>query len=328
MQGSLIRRCSIAGLLMAVAAAFASPASASYPDRTIRLIVPYAPGGSSDIVGRQVANFLSKAIGQSVVVENVGGGGGSIGVQRVQSAPADGYTLLLGANSELLINKLLRPELPYDAQRDFTPLASVGTGSIVIIGKTGLAADSMADVLALAGRSGGLNYGTSGLGTIQHLVGEMLRLRTGAPLTHVPYRGAGPLASDVAGGQVDLGIATLASVAQLIESKKVKAYAVSSDKPSEFAPNVPAWSDTPRLSNFTLETWYGVFAPAGVPKDVAAKLQDKLQEALGNPELAKSLSAQAVSIAKMPPQDLPAFLARENDKYKTIISDAKISIKE
>lgn len=309
---------------MSVAIAFA--ANAEYPDRPIKLVVPYAPGGSSDIVGRQVAQFLSKALGQPVVVENIGGGGGSIGVQRVAAASPDGYTLLLGANSELLINKLLRPELPYDAATDFTALGSIGTGSIVIVGKPGLQATTLGDVLKLATKNGGLNYGTSGLGTIQHLVGEMIKLKTSAPLTHIPYRGAGVLASDVAGGQVDLGIATLASVKQLIDAGKVRAYAVSADKKSEFASTIPALSETPRLADLTLETWYGVFAPAKLPTSIAATLQQKLQAIVQEPELAKNLEGQAISISRKPAKDLPEFLRNENQKYRAIITDAKISI--
>ncbi len=284
-------------------------ASAQYPDKLIKLIVPYAPGGSSDIVGRQIAQFLSKALGQTVVVDNIGGGGGSIGVQRAAAAPADGYTLLLGANSELLINKLLRPELLYDALTDLTPLASIGTGSIVIVGKPGLQAKDLSAVFALATKNGGVNYGSSGLGTIQHLAGEMIRLKAGVPLNHIPYRGAGPLVADVAGGQVDLGITTLASVKQMIEAGQVKGYAVTADKISEFAPAIAPLSDTPRMSNLHLETWYGVFAPAKLPSAIAITLQNKLQTIIENPELAKSLAGQAISISRKPAKELPDFLA-------------------
>ena len=313
-------------LLISFTAFLAFSASAVYPDRPIKLIVPYAPGGSSDIVGRQVAQYLGKALGQTVIVENIGGAGGSIGVQRAVTAMPDGYTLLLGANSELLINKLLRPELPYNALTDLTALGSIGTGSIVIVGKPNLQAKDLSAALALATKNGGLNYGTSGLGTIQHLAGEMIRLKSGAPLTHIPYRGAGPLASDVAGGQVDLGIATLASVKQMIEGGQMKAYAVSADKPSEFSPTIPPLSDTPRLTNLTLETWYGVFAPANLPPSIAATLQQKLQTVVNSPELAKNLSDQAISISRIPSSELTDFLIKENDKFRAIISSAKINI--
>ncbi|MGB6103418.1 MAG: tripartite tricarboxylate transporter substrate binding protein [Pusillimonas sp.] len=302
-------------------------ALAKYPEKPIRLIVPYAPGGSSDIVGRQLATFLSNEIGATVVVENISGGGGATGVQRAAQAVGDGYTLLLGANSELLINKLLRPELPYDAARDFKPLASVGTGSIVIVGKPSLDASSMASVIEMAKEGqDGLSYGTSGVGTIQHLVGEIIRLRTSAPLTHVAYRGAGPLVSDLAGGHVDLGIATLASVSKLIDAGKVQAYAISAGERTPFAPDIPAISEVPELANITIETWYGIFAPVSIPADIAQILQEKIQTVLRNPELEKSLSQQSIAIAAKEPDELAAFIVQENEKYKNIIAQAKISV--
>lgn len=309
-------------LILATASAWAN-----YPDKPIKLIVPYAPGGSSDIVGRQLASFLSEEMGVSVVVENVGGGGGATGVQRAAHASGDGYTLLLGANSELLINKLLRPELPYDAARDFTPLASIGTGSIVIVGKPGLPAKNMGEVIRMAKHGGtGINYGTSGVGTIQHLVGEIIKLRTNASFTHVAYRGAGPLVSDLAGGHVDLGIATLASVSKLIEAGKVQAYAISSGERTAFASGIPAISETPDLNDITIETWYGIFAPASIPTDIAETLQQKIQAVLRNPDLEKNLAQQAIMIAPKKPEDLKAFIAAETDKYKSIITQAKISV--
>ncbi|GAA4342943.1 tripartite tricarboxylate transporter substrate binding protein [Pigmentiphaga soli] len=323
MKLSALKRLAIVSML----ALGATAAHARYPEHPIKLIVPYAPGGSSDIVGRQVAKFLGDALGTAVVVENVGGGGGANGVQRAAQAPADGYTLLLGANSELLINKLLRPELPYEATRDFTPLASIGTGAIVIAGKTSLKASNLKEAIELSrAQGGGLNYGTSGVGTIQHLVGEMLKLRANAPLTHVAYRGAGPLAADLAAGHVELGIATLASVLPLIQTDKIKGYAVSSARRSEFAPDIPTISETPGLPATSIETWYGVFAPAALPADIARTLQEKLTAALSHPELAKLLAQQAISIDSKDPGELKRFLQQETEKYRAIIAEARISV--
>lgn len=309
--------------------AFVAPSKAEYPDRPIKLIVPYAPGGSSDIVGRQVAQFLTQELGQSIVVENVGGGGGSIGVQRVASSAPDGYTLLLGANSELIINKLLKPELPYEVSKDFKTLASIGAGPIVVIGKKSLNANTFDEVLSLARSStGGLSFGTSGNGTIQHLVGEFIKLKTKVDMTHVPYKGAGPLAADVAGNQIDLGIVTLAAAKPLIESNKVKVFVVSSENRSEFSPNIPAMSETPSLSNTTIETWYGVFAPIKTPPAITSLLEKKLKAVVEHPEMGKNLALQAISTSQKLTKDLPSYLSKETEKFKVIIQDAHINIQQ
>ncbi len=306
---------------------FASPTKAEYPERPIKLIVPYAPGGSSDIVGRQVAQFLTQELGQSIVVENVGGGGGSIGVQRVASAVPDGYTLLLGANSELIINKLLKPDLSYEVSKDFKTLASIGAGPIVVIGKKTLNANTFDEVLALSkSTSGGLSFGSSGNGTIQHLVGEFIKLKAKVDMTHVPYKGAGPLAADVAGNQIDLGIVTLAAAKPLIDSNKVKVFVVSSESRSEFSPNIAAMSETPALSNTTIETWYGVFAPVKTPAAITSLLEKKLKAVVDHPEFTKNLALQAISTSQKSSKDLPSYLSKETEKFKAIIQDAHINI--
>jgi tripartite-type tricarboxylate transporter receptor subunit TctC len=304
-----------------------SPALAQYPDKPIKLIVPYAPGGSSDIVGRIVGEFLEKAIGQPIIIENVGGAGGAAGTQRGAGAPPDGYTLLLGANSELLINKLLQPNLSYEAARDFTPIALVGTGAIVVLGKADISAATWPDVVALAGKSPkGLNYGTSGHGTIQHLGGELLKSKTSINMTHVPYRGAGPLMNDILAGHVDLGVATLASALPFIEAGKARAYAVLSAQRSEFGKQIPSVTEFPGLTDVTLETWYGVFAPANLPAPIAATLEEKLLSVLDNPELKQRLASQAISIRKMAARELKEFITVENEKYRRIIRDANITV--
>ena len=323
---SLVRAGGVATIVL-FGAVGSTGASAEYPDRPVKLIVPYAPGGSSDIVGRQIAEFLGRALGQPVVVENVGGGGGAVGTQRATGAAPDGYTLLIGANSELLINKLLQPSLAYDAQRDLTPIALIGTGAIVIIGKTALQATTLQDALALSkSRPDGLNYGTSGQGTIQHLAGEMVKLRTHANLTHVPYRGAGPVLTDVVGGHVDLGIATLASAKPYIDAGQAKAFAVTSSHRSEFAPQIPAITEVPGLAGVSLETWYGLFAPAKLPPAIAARLEERMNEVLRNPELKKNLANQAISISTKSAKDMVPFLAAENEKFRSVISEGKITI--
>ena len=317
----------IAGLTLFVLTAMAGSAAAEYPERPIKLIVPYAPGGSSDIVGRLVAEFLQKEIGQSVYVENISGAGGAIGAQRAVASDPDGYTLYIGANSEMLINKLLQPNLSYDAIRDYTPIALIGTGAIVILGKPTLQANTIQEAVALVrSTSSGMDYGTSGHGTIQHLIGEMVKAKLKLNIVHVPYRGAGPLMTDIIAGHVNLGIATLASALPLITTGKVKALAVSSAQRTEFATQIPTLSEVPELKSFHLETWYGVFAPAKLPPAIAVKLEEKLLIALGSVELKTKLAGQAISINKMTAKELRDFVVSESEKYKSIISEAKIAI--
>lgn len=317
----------IARLALIGLSTMAGSAAAEYPERPIKLIVPYAPGGSSDIVGRLVAEFLQKEIGQSVYVENIGGAGGALGAQRAAASDPDGYTLYIGANSEMLINKLLQPSLSYDATRDYTPIALIGTGAIIILGKPTLQANTIQEAVALVrSTSGGMDYGTSGHGTIQHLIGEMVKAKLKLNIVHVPYRGAGPLMTDIIAGHVNLGIATLASALPFITAGKVKALAVSSAQRTEFAPQIPTLSEIPELRGFHLETWYGVFAPAKLPPAITAKLEEKLLIALGSAELKTKLAGQAISIKKMPAKELRDFVVSETEKFKTIISEAKIAI--
>lgn len=317
----------VVGLALAASLAAALPALAEYPERPIKMIVPYAAGGSSDIIGRVVGEFLERAIGQPIIIENIGGAGGAAGTQRAVAAAPDGYTLLLGANSELLINKALQPSLPYDASRDLTPIGLVAAGAIVFLGKAGLPAKTWPELMALAGSSpNGINYGTSGHGTIQHLGGEMAKAKTKIKMTHVPYRGAGPLMNDLVGGHVDTGIATLASARAFIESGKVRALAVLSEQRTEFAKDIPSVKELPNLSEVILETWYGVFTPANLPGPIATKLEQAVLGVLDDPKFKDKLAAQAISIRRMPADQFREFVAREGEKYRGIVSEAKITL--
>lgn len=317
-------------LLAACAAAFAGgllapqAAQAEYPDHPIRLIVPYAAGGSSDIVGRSFAQKFEQALGQPVVIENIGGAGGYAGALRVAGSKPDGYTLLIGSGSELLIRNRLQKQPLDNPMEGFTPIALIGTGPMVLVGKPDLKASSLADVIALAHTGKGLNYGTAGAGTFMHLVGEAVRFVTKSTMTHVPYRGAGPLMNDVLAGHVDVGVASLASALPFIKSGKVKALAVSSASRTEFAKEIPTLGETSALANFNLELWIGLFGPAKLPPEIAAKLQAAALKVLDDAELKTRLADQAIATRKLSGPDFAAFLNTENEKYRKIIADAEI----
>ena len=308
------------------ALAFATPgAQAAYPDRPIRLVVPYPAGGSSDIVARSFAEYFERAMGQPIVIENVGGAGGYAGAMRVANAAPDGYTLLIGAGSELLIRNLLQASPVPDPMRQYTPISLIGAGPMVLVGKPDIKAADLKSVIALAnGQANGLNYGSAGHGTFMHLVGEAVKFRTNAKVTHVPYKGAAPVMTDVVGGHVELGVSSLAAALPFIKDGKARAFAVTSADRTEFAPEIPTLSEFPDLKDFSLELWIGLFGPAGLPADVAAKLEEKARAVLDEPELKTKLARASISIRKLSAADFKAFLDAENQKYKKIITDSEI----
>lgn len=320
------------GLLAAAFAAVlcllcaAAPARAEYPERAVRLIVPYPAGGSSDIVGRVFAERLERELGRPVVVENMGGGGGALGAQKVATAPADGYALLVGSGSELLIRGLLQPT-PYDVTRDFTPITLIGTGPMVIIGKPGLPAPRLEDLLALArAQPGALSYGSAGQGTFMHVLGEAFKAKAGLQITHVPYRGAAPMMADVMGGHVELGVASLASALSAIERGQVRGYAVTSRERVGFAPAIPALSELPELSGLELELWIGLFAPRGLPAPVAARLEAAAGKVIGADGFKAKLAEQALVARPMTGEAFRDYLVRERDKYRAIIEGSGITL--
>jgi tripartite-type tricarboxylate transporter receptor subunit TctC len=312
-------------LTLAAAWLFSQTAHAEFPDRPVRLVVPYPAGGSSDIVARNFAEYFERVMGQPVVIENVGGAGGYAGAMRVANAEPDGYTLLIGAGSELLIRNLMQQSPLPDPLRPYTPIALIGAGPMVVVGKPDLKADDLKAVISLSkGQSSGLNYGSAGHGTFMHLVGEAVKFRTKANVTHVPYKGAAPVMTDVIAGHVDLGVSSLATALPFIKDGKARAYAVSSPTRTEFAPGIPALSEIPELQNFSLELWIGLFGPAGMSATISAILEAKTLAVLEQPDLMAKLANQSIAIRKLSGRDFRAFLDAENDKYKKIISDADI----
>jgi tripartite-type tricarboxylate transporter receptor subunit TctC len=302
-------------------------AQAEYPERPVSLVVPYAAGGSSDIVGRLLGERLGPVLGQSVIVENVAGASGSIGAQRVANATPDGYTLLVGSGSELLIFKQLNPGVRYDTLKDFKPIAMLGIGPIAVIGKPSLQANTITEVIALAKESTELNYGTAGIGTFMHLVGEAVNSYNKTKIKHVAYRGAAPVMQDVIGNHVDLGVASLASALPFIKSGQAKAFAVSSPERTDLAPGIPSLAELPDMAGFHLELWIALFAPAKTPDDVVRKLQAATTQAINDPQFKLKMTEQALVVRDIRDADLTQFLAAEDEKYKKIIESANISRK-
>lgn len=312
-------------IAVACTVALSATAMAAFPDKPIALVVPFAPGGSSDIIGRSLGQHLSGRLGQPVVIENVGGAGGTIGTAKVVRAKPDGYTVLLGSGSEILINKIINPKTPYDATKDLVPLAFVGTGSMVLVAKAALPASTLADVLKLArARPDTLTYGSAGNGTPMHVAGELLKIRGNVSMAHVPYKGAAPALADLIGGQIDLAVSTLSAALPYIRSGKIKAIAVTTGKRTELAPEIPAIADTQGFEGFDLGVWFGLFAPAGTPSEATLKLSADAQAALQDPALRKRLAEVGITPSSASGEDLAKFMAAETQTYRKVVDAAKI----
>jgi tripartite-type tricarboxylate transporter receptor subunit TctC len=311
----------ICGLLLGAGGVFAA-----YPDKPITLVVPFAPGGSSDIVARNLAPMLGERLGQPVIIDNVSGAGGLLGTQRAVRAAPDGYTILLGSGSEILINKLINPALAYDGIKDLAPTVFVGTGPMVLVGKPGLPAANVAELLALArAKPGVLSYASAGNGTPMHVAGELLKMRANIFMTHIPYRGAAPALVDLIGGQIDLGVSTLSAAQAYIKSGKIKAYAVTSAKPSELAPDIPALGMARGLEGFDLGVWFGLFMPVKTPPEILQKVQAAAQQVLADPAIRKKLAEQGISASGASADELRKFMATEVEKYRAVVKAAKIT---
>lgn len=318
-------RCARHWLVVGAMVGAAGSAWAVYPDRPVTLIVPFAPGGSSDIIARTVAPELGAKLGQSIVVENYAGAGGVLGMTRAVRATADGYSLLLGSGSEVLINKLINPALQFDGLRDLKPVAFVGTGPMVLVGKKALPPNTVTELIAYAKDPKNLlNFASAGNGTPMHVAGELFNLKAQTQISHVPYRGASPALVDVMGGQIELGIATLTAAQSFIKAGKIKSYGVLSREKSPLAPDQPAIGQTPGLEAVDLGVWFGLFAPAKTPNEVTARLETAARAVLANPEIVKKLAEQGVTASGAPASELKAFMAQEVEKYRAVVKAADI----
>ncbi|OUM00469.1 tripartite tricarboxylate transporter substrate binding protein [Variovorax sp. JS1663] len=287
-------------LLLAAAAAMplAEPAAAqgSYPSRPITLIVPQAAGGTNDIVGRVVGQKLAEVMGASVVVDNRPGAGGNIGTQLAAKAPKDGYTLLMTISSSQAINPALYRNPGFDPVKDFRPVALIGAVPNVLLVNPSFPAKSLAELLAMAKRKdASYQYASAGNGTLNHLLGEMLNSMAGIQLQHVPYKGVAPAINDVLGGQLPILFASLPSALPHVKAGKLRALGVSGERRSPMLPEVPAIAEAVPGYNGTL--WIGLFAPAGVPQEVLASLEQAARKALAAPDLREKLDQQGVEIA-------------------------------
>jgi tripartite-type tricarboxylate transporter receptor subunit TctC len=296
----------------------------TYPSKPITMIVPFAPGGTVNLMGRLLANRMSEALGQTVIVENKPGGGGSIGANFVAKAPADGYTLLLATMGQQSIQPLLTKNLPYDAIRDFAPVALFSTVPNVLAVSADLPAKNVAELVEYAKQHPGkLNMASAGMGSVNHLTGELFMYRSGAKFEHVPYRGAGPATADLLSGQVQVLFANLPNVLAYIKPGKVRVLAVASEQRSPAIPDVPTLAEA-GVKDAVVESWYGVMAPAGTPPEVIRKLQDTVTDLTKDPSMIAHLAEQGAVPFAGTSADLAKLSGEETERWKRIIDSADV----
>jgi tripartite-type tricarboxylate transporter receptor subunit TctC len=290
----------------------------------VRMIVPFAPGGSLDMLARTLGRGLAERLGQQFVVENRSGAGGNLGHDAVAKAKPDGYTMLV-TSEPLTINPALFPDLPYDVARDLAPVTLVASLSQVLIVRPASKLQKFADYLTAATtRPEPLDYATAGLGSPGHLAGEQLRLMTGAALVHVPYRGGGPAVADVAAGQIESGIMTLPAALALIQSGAVRALAVTSRARAGVLPDVPTIGET--VPGYVVDSWQAVLVPAGTPADIIARLNREIVALVAQPAVRELLDKQGFDVVGSTPEALGQRIADELAKWRRFVKQADIHI--
>jgi tripartite-type tricarboxylate transporter receptor subunit TctC len=306
-----------------VAAAGATTAQ-PYPSRPIRLVVPFAPGGSADFVGRLVGQKLSETVGQQVVVENRGGGSGMIGNEQVAKSVPDGYTLTIGTLGPFAVNQSLFGKMPYDPVRDFAPVTLTGAASHVLVAHPSIPVTTVKDLIALAkARPGQLTFASSGIGNATHLTGELFKYLAKVELVHVPYKGGGLAMTDLMGGQVSGSFASMPSALPHVRSGRLRAIAVSAGKRSPAIPELPTVAES-GLPGFASEDWQGILAPAKTPPEIVARLNGELQRVLGLPELKEKLIAAGFEARTSTPEWFGDFMKAETVKWAKVVKEAGI----
>ncbi|WP_454753459.1 Bug family tripartite tricarboxylate transporter substrate binding protein [Cupriavidus necator] len=305
----------------------AALAQGSYPTRPVTIVVPFSAGGGVDAIARVLAEKLRTVLGQPVVVENKGGGSGMIGAQAVVKAPADGYTLLMGSAGETAINpSVYKSRMQYAPQTDLLAISLIVKVPNVVVVNPSLPYKTIDELIAYArANPGKVRYGTSGVGNPQHLSGELMARQAGVQLTHVPYRGASNQLLDVIGGNIEMTFVSLAGARQFIKDGKVRAVGITSQGKSPLAPEIPAISDSASLKGYTLENWFGLFAPKGTPAPVVARLNAAVAESLKDPKLDARLRELGGNPSPSSPEQFKAFIQQESAKFARIVADARIT---
>ncbi len=306
------------------AAPGAAVADASFPDKPIRLVVPYPPGGGADLFARTLAQRLAVTLGQPIVIDNKPGANGIVGTDSVAKAAPDGYTLVMGNIGPNAINQAIYPALPYDCVKDFAAVSLTGFTNHILAVRPTLGVSDVQGLIALARKSPGkLTYASSGIGGSPHLAGELFALMTQTSLTHVPYKGASPGNADLVGGQVDLTFNTLPPLLTYVRQDRIKPLAVTAARRASSLPDVPT-IDESGVKGYDVSTWYGIFAPARTPRDVVARLNAEIGKALADPETRSKLEGQGFEVQASTPEALAELVRRDVAKWRDVVKQANI----
>lgn len=296
----------------------------NYPTKPIRLIVPYPPGGPTDLVGRSIGQKLTEAWGQPVVVENRAGAASAVGTEVAARSPADGYNLLLGTSAGFCISPALGRKLPYDPERDFAPITMLVINPQILVVHPSLPVHSVKMLVALAkSRPGQINYASVGNASPQHLGMEMLKSMTGIDMVHVPYKGTAPAITDILAGNVSLMFNSMPSVLPQAKAGKLRGIAVSSARRSAAAPDIPTVAEA-GIPGFEYVTWYGLFAPAGTPRDIVGRLNAQVVKILSEPELAKRFASQGAEPLGNTPEQLAQYRRSEFERWRKLITEMNL----
>jgi tripartite-type tricarboxylate transporter receptor subunit TctC len=299
------------------------PAHAAWPDKPVRLVVPFAAGGPSDILARGIGQKLSASLGTPVLIDNKPGAGTNLAAEMVAKSPADGYTLFIMMVGTQAINEAMYPKLNYNTAKDFTPVTLVASSSLMLVAHPSVSAKNFKDLVTLAKASPGkLNFGSSGSGTPLHLGGELLNNRAGTKIVHVPYKGAAPALNDVLGGQIELAMVGTPSALPYLKSGRLTPIGLTSAKRSALAPEVPTIAET--LPGYEVELVYGIVAPTGTPKDVVARLNADIHKALQDAELRDRLLGQGFEVRTSTPEQLGSYIQAEITKWAPIVKESGV----
>jgi tripartite-type tricarboxylate transporter receptor subunit TctC len=321
----------VLGLAFGLAAGFTTPAvlaqPANYPNRPVKVIVPFTAGGTTDIFARLIGEKLSQSLGQQFVIENRGGAGGNIGTDAVAKAEPDGYTLVMGTVGTHAINASLYTKMPYDPLTDFVPIAyAAGVPNLMVVSPKTVKASSVQEFIAEAKASQRkFNMASSGNGTSIHLSGELFKQFTGVEMPHVPYRGSGPAVSDLLGGQVDVMFDNLPSSIEHAKAGGLRALAVTSAQRSPALPNIPTLAEA-GLPGFEATSWFALFAPKGTPAEITSKLNQEVRKALDTPELRKRFVDLGGEIKPMTPDELMAYVRSEHEKWAKVVKASGVRL--
>jgi tripartite-type tricarboxylate transporter receptor subunit TctC len=317
----------LVGASFGLAAVAGAAHAAGYPDKPIRLVVPFPAGGATDLMARSLGQKLGERLGQSVIIDNRAGAGGGIGAEAVATASPDGYTLLFATMGSLTINPSLYKNLRYDPLKSFEPISLTHNTSNLLVVNPSVPARTVAELIELArNEPGKLTFASAGNGTTSHLAGELFKSLAKVDLTHVPYKGSAPAMVDFLGGRTSMMFDTASNFVDHIKAGRVRALGLTGRKRSSAMPNVPTISETPGMADYELSLWLGVLAPAGTPKEITARLNREIAVAMSAPELVRQMTDAGIEVRLSSPQEFAALIRSDLAKWSTVVKRADLKL--